>query len=124
MTIIPATGFVELVNKVGAIRAGSNYRSAPKLLPGTLVGTTKVQTEWNPFARCEGDEANGSKVWYVGELLVLNVGHAIVFVHASRMAGPLTVAETIPDPVLVTRLSGKQSALVQIKSEVENGIAI
>jgi hypothetical protein len=124
MTIIPAAGFASLVNKATAIRAGTNYRSAPKTTSATLLGSVPVQTEWHPFASCQGDEANGSTTWYAGELLVPGVGHTIVFVHGSRIVSPLTAAETITDPAVLARLAGKQAALVTLEAEAHSGIAI
>jgi Peptidase family M23 len=123
MTIIPAAGFAALVNKATAIRAGTNYRSAPVLGAASLLGTTTAQVEWKPFASCSGDEANGSTTWYVGELDVPQVGHTIVFVHGSRIVSPLTPAEIVPDPVLVQKVAAKDAALRQIESEAQSGIA-
>jgi murein DD-endopeptidase MepM/ murein hydrolase activator NlpD len=124
VTFIPNAGYVAIGNRATAIRAGSYVRSGPTTQEANKLTFVGTQTEWQPAAQCNGELVNGSAIWYAGPLALGAKGRALAFVHSSRVILPMTVVETVPDPTLVTRLAGKQTALETVKSEAENGIAI
>jgi hypothetical protein len=124
MTIIPDAGFAAIVNRVTSIRAGTNYRSAPRIAADTLLGVTAAQVDgWAPFASCSGDAFNGVAVWYAGVLAVPGTGRTIIFVHASRIVSPLTVDETTPTnyPDLSGAVTVKNAAFDAILVQAQTG---